>query len=114
MTKRSQRRKAELYGVDSSGRALGGLAAPANTTLPTQIGPGKVANLQTCNPGVWTGAQARVSYQWRINGTPVTGSTGVGYTPQASDATKTLTCQVAAANPAGSSSVITAGVVVVP
>ena len=114
MTKRSQRRKLELYGVDSDGHTPASVTIPANTVLPTQIGPGKVANLQTINPGTWTGIYARTSYQWRINGAPVTGATAAGYTPQASDATKTLTCQVIASNPAGSSSVISAGVVVVP
>ena len=70
--------------------------------------------LQTVNPGVWTGTYARTSYQWRINGAPIIGATAAGYTPQASDATKTLTCQVIASNPAGTASIISAGAVVVP
>ena len=68
MTKRSQARKRELYGVDSDGHTSSSVTIPANTAPPTQIGPGKVANLQTVNPGTWTGSYARVSYQWRING----------------------------------------------
>ena len=114
MTKRSQRLKAEIYGYTSDGRTASSVTIPANTTPPTMVGPGKVGVTQTVNLGVWTGAYARVAYQWRINGAPVTGATAAGYTPQASDATKTLTCQVIASNPAGTTSIITAGAVVVP
>ena len=114
MTKRSQRRKLEMYGYDSDGVSLKGLTAPANTTLPSQIGPGKVANLQTCNPGVWTGGYARTSYQWKVNGVSIPGATGAGYTPQASDATKSLTCVVTATNPAGTTPLATNSVTVVP
>jgi hypothetical protein len=104
----------ELYGYDSDGRALSSVTVPAATTAPFQIGPGKVGNLQTCNPGVWTGSYARVAYQWLIGGVAIPGATGVGYTPQASDATKVLTCRVTATNPAGTVPVVTAPVTVVP
>jgi hypothetical protein len=114
MTKRSQRRKLEMYGYTSDGRALSSVTAPANTTLPSQVGPGKVGVTQVCNPGVWTGAYARTSYQWKINGVSIPGATAVGYTPQASDATKSLTCVVTATNPAGSVPLATNSVVVVP
>ena len=114
MTKRSQRRKLELYGVDSDGHTAASVTIPVNTTPPIMVGPAKVGVQQTVNPGVWTGTQARTSYQWRINGAPITGSTGAGYTPIAADATKALTCQVVASNPAGTGSVITAPATVVP
>ena len=114
MTKRSQRLKMEIYGYDSDGRPASGVTIPVNTTPPTMVGPGKVGVMQTINPGVWTGTYARASYQWRINGAPIAGATAAGYTPQASDATKTLTCQVIASNPAGTASIISAGAVVVP
>lgn len=114
MTKRSQRRKVELYGYSSDGRTSASLAAPANTTLPTQTGLGKVGNVQTCNPGVWTGGYASTSYQWKINATAVPGATAAAYTPVAADATKTLTCTVTGTNPKGSASATTTGVVVAP
>ena len=114
MTKRSQRRKLELYGVDSDGHPAPGVTVPANTTPPIMVGPAKVGVQQTVNPGVWTGSYASTSYQWRINGAPITGAAGAGYTPIASDATKALTCQVVASNPAGTSSIITAPATVAP
>ena len=114
MTKRSQRRKLEEYGYASDGTSLKGLAAPVNTTLPTQIGPAKVANLQTCNPGVWTGGYARTSYQWKVNGVSIPGASGAGYTPIASDVSKALTCLVSVVNPAGGNQLATGTASVVP
>ena len=114
MTKRSQRRKLEMYGYDSDGFALKSLAPPVNTTLPTQIGPAKVGVLQTCNPGVWTGGYARTGYQWKVNGVSIPGANGAGYTPIASDAGKALTCLVSVVNPAGGNQLATGTASVVP
>ena len=114
MTKRSQRRKLELYGYDSDGFALNSVTIPAATMTPFQVGPAKVGVQQVCNPGVWTGAFARVTYQWKINSAPIPGASGAGYTPIAADATKALTCQVTATNPAGSVPVLTTPATVVP
>ena len=114
MTKRSQRLKMEIYGYDSDGHALASITIPAATTIPFQIGPAKVGVQQTCNPGVWTGAYARVSYQWKITSTPIPGASGAGYTPVAADVGKALTCQVTATNPAGSVPVLTTPATVIP
>ena len=114
MTKRSQRRKMEMYGYDSDGHPAPGVTIPAATTVPFQVGPAKVGVQQVCNPGVWTGSYASVAYQWKINSTPIPGASGVGYTPIAADATKALTCQVTATNPAGSVPVLTTPATVVP
>lgn len=114
MSKRSQRRKLEMYGYTSDGRASSSITAPTNTSLPTQVGPAKVGTLQTVNPGVWTGSYARVSYQWKITAAAVPGATGIGYTPVVGDVTKALTCTVTGANSAGSASATTAPATVIP
>ena len=113
MTKRSQARKRQLYGVDSDG-VKPTVTTPTNTVAPTIIGTPKVGVPTAVNPGTWTGARTGTNYQWRIAGANVSGQTGSTYTPIASDATKALSCSVNVSNSAGSAGATSAGVVVVP
>jgi hypothetical protein len=114
MTKRSQRRKLELYGVASDGRTAASVTAPVNVTAPAIIGTLKVGTPVACNPGTWTGTYASTFFQWKINGISIPGATSAGYTPVASDGTKTLTCLVTVTNPKGSAQLGATGGVVAP
>jgi hypothetical protein len=113
MTKRSQARKRQLYGVDSDGVKLV-LTSPANTVAPTIAGTPKVGVPTAVNIGTWTGLNTGKNYQWRIAGANVAGATGNTYTPVAGDATKALSCSINVSNSAGSSGATSAGVTVVP
>lgn len=65
-----------------------------------------VGELLTCNLGGWVGL-VTVSFQWKGNGTPIPGATTRSYTPVVGDLGHTLTVDVTAFNPQGSTLVTT-------
>lgn len=89
-------------------------SAPAITSNPAIVGGATVGSASSVTPGTTTGSPTPTNtYQWNINGVPVSGSTGTTYTPVSSDAGKTLTVTQTASNGAGSPAAATsAGVVV--
>ncbi len=88
------------------------LSAPANTTLPSISGTAQVGQQLVCSQGTWGSDPTTFTYQWRRDGQAIAGATSQIHTLTADDAGKTLTCEVTATNPAGSTSVTSQGVVV--
>ena len=61
--------------------------------------PGKTLH---CAAGSWTGSPTSFSYQWFLNGSPISGATRSSYVVTAGDEGDTLTCEVTALNSSGS------------
>ena len=70
--------------------------AITNATAPTINGTPKVGTTVTATPGAWSPANAAVAYQWLVAGSPVAGAVTSSYTPNASDAGKSLELRVTA------------------
>ncbi|WP_461187018.1 SdrD B-like domain-containing protein [Arthrobacter sp. Z4-13] len=68
--------------------------AQVTTTVPTITGTPKVGSVLTAVPGAWGPSPVTLAYQWKVNGTPVTGATAGTYKPVAADAGKTVTVSV--------------------
>jgi hypothetical protein len=92
------------------------VAAPVNTTLPAISGTPQVGQVlsvsagswsNTSNSGTFTRLPARYRYQWKLNGTAVSGADRSNYTAAAADAGKVPTCDVTVSNAAGSVTVTT-------
>lgn len=78
--------------------------SPANTGSPV-MNQARVGSLSTCSPGTWTGtAPITYAYQWKLDGSPITGQTSSTYTPISGDNGHSLSCTVTATNVAGSAS----------
>jgi hypothetical protein len=76
--------------------------SPANTGSPV-MNQARVGSLSTCSPGTWTGtAPITYAYQWKLDGSPITGQTSSTYTPVSGDNGHSLSCTVTATNVAGS------------
>lgn len=72
-------------------------AAPRNITAPAIVGTAKVGVPLTLDPGIWAGV-LEFSYQWEVDGTPVSGATGLSYVPVSGNVGKPVTCVVTGAN----------------
>ncbi|WP_353712913.1 carboxypeptidase regulatory-like domain-containing protein [Arthrobacter sp. K5] len=70
--------------------AAGTLTAP----VPTITGTAAVSSTLTANPGTWEPAPVTLAYQWKANGTAITGATASTYKPTTTDTGKTLTVTV--------------------
>lgn len=86
----------------------GAAAAPVNSVAPAISGVAQVGEVLTAYPGVWSGAPS-FAYQWKNEGTNLSGATSQTYTLQASDAADTITVTVTATNSEGSASATSAG-----
>lgn len=76
---------------------------PENVVAPSISGTAQVGQQLTCSPGTWTGtAPITFSYQWRRNGTAISGATASTYTLVAADEGATIRCSVTATNVVGS------------
>lgn len=92
---------------------------PTNTAAPTISGNNNVGANLTVSTGSWTQDIAYVptsySYQWKRNGSDISGATGSTYTTTASDSGQTITATVTALNQRGSSlSNSTNSIIIVP
>lgn len=86
---------------------------PILVTAPTITGSGEVGDTITCNSGVWAGLpEPSISFQWRRNGSPISGATSALYVPEDEDNGTSIDCQVTATNEAGAASAITNAVVI--
>jgi hypothetical protein len=68
----------------------------ANTTAPKVTGTAKTGAKLTATPGSWSAAPSSYTYQWKANGTAISGATGSTYTVPASTVGKKLTVTVTA------------------
>lgn len=69
----------------------------SSTTAPTVTGQASVDGTLTADPGTWTPAPDKVSYQWSADGTPLPGATTPSLTLDPSAVGKTLAVTVTAA-----------------
>jgi hypothetical protein len=60
----------------------------------------------TCSPGTWNYHPTSYAYQWRRNGTAISGATASTYTVIAADVGNTISCAVTATNPGGTSGAV--------
>jgi hypothetical protein len=86
-------------------------SAPQNVKAPViqlaVLGQNEVAR---CDPGIWVGNPApTIAYQWKRNGSNISGATSQTYTTGAADIGTTLTCDVAATNASGTTTLATGG-----
>jgi hypothetical protein len=99
-----------IYICGQMGAAGMALPKPANSVLPVITGTLTVGSVLTASTGTWIGAAPIVySYQWKVAGVNV-GTNQNTYTTVAGDATKTVTVDVTASNPAGSTLATSAAV----
>jgi surface antigen len=81
---------------------------------PAITGDAQVGQTLTVSPGTWS-PDAPATYQWLVDGQPVSGATGPTYTPVAEDVRKQVSVQVSVSlrgyDPASASSTATSAVV---
>jgi hypothetical protein len=85
--------------------------APVNSVAPSISGTAAVGQTLTCDPGTWSGSPT-FAYEWRRDGTPITGATGATYNVAAADAGHSLVCHVTGTNSAGSTTADSTGVAI--
>ncbi|MBT2492682.1 hypothetical protein J7E96_30065 [Streptomyces sp. ISL-96] len=89
-------------------------AAPVkNTTAPTITGTVKVGAKVTAGTGAWTPAATSYGYQWKADGTAISGATGSAYTVPAALLGKKLTVTVTARRTGHPSGTATTAAVIV-
>lgn len=74
------------------------LGPASNTVAPVISGRVAPGETLTASTGTWTGGQNSYSYQWNLNGSPITGATSASYTVAAGDPAGTLSVTVTATN----------------
>lgn len=90
----------------SAGTAAVADAPPTNTVLPAIGGSARVANTLTCSTGTWIGSGTiTYAYQWRRNGSNISGATSSSYTCVTADLNNVVSCAVTATNSVGSTTV---------
>jgi hypothetical protein len=100
---------------DTNDRVMVGTPQPTttleNTVLPIVSGTPAVGETLTCGDGTWTGEPAPTfTYQWLLEGTPISGATTGAYVMRSADAGENLVCEVTATNSAGHKSATSGGV----
>ena len=86
---------------------------PVNTQGPVILGVPKVGQRVTCGSGGWTNNPAAFTYQWLLDGTPISGETNQSHDVQANESGHQLTCQVTASNGSGTGAPATSASVIV-
>ncbi|PPF35142.1 hypothetical protein C5C10_08050 [Rathayibacter sp. AY1A3] len=79
-------------GAASTVVRIGGTALTAAT--PTVTGTAAVGSTLTASAGTWGPSPVALAYQWRANGTAISGATGTTYRPVAADAGRVITVAV--------------------
>lgn len=89
--------------------AGGGGTAPANTVLPAITGTPTSGQTLSVTDGTWTGdAPITYAYQWKADGSAISGATGSTYKLTDSEVGAAITCTMTATNAAGSASATSA------
>ncbi len=87
---------------------------PVNVNVPSIYGPPVDAKTIYANVGMWSGVPAPTyTYQWRRNGTDISGETGQSFSP-VTEVGNTITVRVTGTNASGSASATSPGVVILP
>ncbi|AND17689.1 fibronectin type III domain-containing protein [Rathayibacter tritici] len=85
-------------GYVSTTRVSSGTAAVTAGTLtsatPTITGTAKVGSTLTAKPGTWGPSPVTLAYQWKANGTALSGATAATYTPTSATIGKAITVAV--------------------
>jgi hypothetical protein len=76
---------------------------PVSTAAPAVAGTATPGVVLSCSQGSWGNTPTTFAYQWLRNGVAIAGQTSATYTVQSIDEGTGLSCQVTAANAAGSS-----------
>jgi hypothetical protein len=76
------------------------LPPPPTPGQPVIVGVMGVGQTVTCNPGVW-GNSPFLTYEWLLDGVPISGQTAPTYTIVPGDAGHLLTCRVTGTNAGG-------------
>ena len=105
---------ANLYqvGYDPNDVTLSLTPPPSNTQAPAITGTPSVGSSLSCSQGAWTYAPTSFSYQWKRDGTPISGATISTYVVGAADQGDSLTCTVTAVSNTGDGSAVSAEVAV--
>ena len=87
--------------------------APTNVIAPVISGDTVEGSVLTTTNGTWSGSPSPTyTYQWRANGSNISGATASTYTTVTADVGDTITCQVTGTNTEGSASAVSNGIVV--
>lgn len=89
---------AEAYGAPEGYATTSTNQSVANTTPPFVIGGTAVGDEVTIDTGVWSIEPTAYAYQWRRNGSNISGATARNYTRVLADVGATLTCLVTGSN----------------
>lgn len=81
---------------------------PVNSLLPSIAGIAQVGQALKAFPGVWTGNPV-FTFQWKKDGSNISGATTDSYTPVVGDIGSTITVAVTATNTSGSASAASGG-----
>lgn len=82
--------------------------APVNSLLPSIAGIAQVGQTLSANVGTWTHS-AVFTYQWKLDGSDISGATGATYEPVVGDIGATITVAVTATNSSGSATATSGG-----
>ncbi|AEH88210.1 LamG-like jellyroll fold domain-containing protein [Mesorhizobium opportunistum] len=97
-------------GLQAGGGGSAPVIAPANTVLPAISGVASQAQTLSCSTGTWTGGGSiAYTYQWKADGTNISGATASTYLLTASEVGKVITCAVTATNAAGNATATSSG-----
>lgn len=80
--------------------------APREVSAPTLTGIPAVGETLTCSNGTWDGAPTSFAYTWFRDAAPIVGASGSTYPVEDADRGHSISCEVTAANGAGSDSAV--------
>lgn len=91
-----------LGGMVAYNQVVATPTAPSNTVAPAVTGTAVTGQTLTCTTGTWTGYPAPTfTYQWKRNGTAITGATNSTYVLVTADEGTAVKCTVTATNASG-------------
>jgi len=96
----------EFY-TGTSWVAVNYTSPPSNTAAPVISGALVVGSTLTSTTGSWTNSPTSYTYQWYAGASPISGATSSTFVTTSGEVGSNITCQVVAANIAGTSSAAT-------